>query len=107
VSIAVAHLSSPKIGESVNGDAVFVRRDDAGRVLLAIIDGLGHGPIAAEASQAAVTRLATASLEAPVIETVRMVHDALHRTRGAAATFCLIRGQEMESCAIGNVQLFC
>ena len=45
----VAHLSQPKPGEKANGDAVLVRRDgDA--LMLAVVDGLGHGPIAAEAA---------------------------------------------------------
>lgn len=101
----VAHITLAKPGERVNGDAVFVRRDGADRLVLAVIDGLGHGPIAAEASQAAVACLASAGLERSVLELMQMMHAELRGTRGAAATVCVIRGAKLETCAVGNVQL--
>lgn len=107
MNLHVAHRSSPKPGEHVNGDAVFVRRDEDGSALLAIIDGLGHGPIAAEASQAAITRLETTALKTSVAGVMQLLHEDLRRTRGAAATVCMIRGRTLEACAVGNVQLWC
>ena len=104
MTMTVSHVSKPKIGESVNGDAVVVR-DEGDVVLLAVIDGLGHGPIAAEAAQVAVATLATQSLKEPMIDVVKTLHDKLRGTRGVAATLCLVRGQDLEACAVGNVQV--
>jgi phosphoserine phosphatase RsbX len=35
------------------------------------------------------------------------LHEGLRHTRGAAATVCVIRGNDLEACAVGNVQLSC
>ena len=99
-------LPIKQAGVSANGDAVYVRHDN-GNLLFAVIDGLGHGPVAAEASQAAVVKLEAASLERPVLATMHELHQGLRHTRGAAATLCVIRGKELEACAVGNVQLSC
>jgi phosphoserine phosphatase RsbX len=106
MKIEVAHVSAPKVGERVNGDAVFVRQEQES-ALFAVIDGLGHGPIAAEASNAALARLEATSLSESVLDTLQKVHGDLHRTRGAAATVCCIRGRLLETCAVGNVALLC
>jgi len=105
VKVVTAHLSTPKPGEVANGDAVFVREDPFGLVLLAVIDGLGHGRAAAEASRAAVERLNQVSLEQPLLDTMKTLHQDLRGTRGAAATVCLLRQRQLEACAVGNVQL--
>ena len=105
MSIEIAYLSAPMLGETANGDAVLVRRDDANRVLFAVIDGLGHGPVAAEASAAAVATLKAASLGLSVLEMMENLHEELRPTRGAAATLCIVRGRFLEACAVGNVQL--
>ena len=73
--------------------------------MLAVIDGLGHGPIAAEAAQAAIAVLTAEALERPVLDTMKTLHDKLRGTRGVAATLCVIRGKQVEGCAVGNVQL--
>jgi phosphoserine phosphatase RsbX len=106
VSPNVAHLSQPKTGEKVNGDAVLVRRDgDA--LMLAVVDGLGHGPIAAEAAQAAIASFEAQAFETSVLSMMQSAHDALRGTRGVAATLCVIRNRTVEACAVGNVQLSC
>ena len=103
-----AHLTFPKLGERVNGDAVLVRRDTLReRTLLAVIDGLGHGPGAAEASERAVKELEASSLNGSVLELMTAVHQALRGTRGAVGTICLIDGDRLEACAVGNVALMC
>lgn len=101
----IAHITLPKLGERQNGDAVVVSHGPDNRLLLAVIDGLGHGPIAAEASNAAVAMLKAASLEQPVLTLMQGVHNALRGTRGAAATLCLFKGHKLQICAVGNVQL--
>ncbi|WP_194858340.1 MULTISPECIES: hypothetical protein [unclassified Myxococcus] len=44
---AVAHRSRPKVGALENGDGVVVRQECA-RTLVAVVDALGHGPVAAQ-----------------------------------------------------------
>lgn len=100
----VAHISLPKVGEHVNGDAVVVRGTVTDH-LFAVIDGLGHGPIAAEAANAARSVLQTADFGVSVLELMHAVHAKLRGTRGAAATICVVRGQKLEACAVGNVLL--
>ena len=103
-----AHLSSPKPGEVYNGDAVLVRQDDERQqMMIAVIDGLGHGKDAAQAARAAVERLTLMSLGTTVLDAMRAVHQELRGSRGAAATLVMIDGFRLESCAVGNVQLMC
>jgi negative regulator of sigma-B (phosphoserine phosphatase) len=103
----VAHVTIPKIGEHANGDAVLVRRTESNQLMLAVIDGLGHGPNAAKASQLAVTWLQTTDLEQPLAIIMQGLHATLHDTRGAAGTLCVLRGDTLEGCAVGNVQFSC
>jgi negative regulator of sigma-B (phosphoserine phosphatase) len=104
MTASIAHITQPMLGERVNGDAVVIR-DEGAALMLAVIDGLGHGPIAAEAAQLAATALAGQSLQLSVLEMIKNVHDRLRGSRGVAATICLIRNQRVEACAVGNVQL--
>jgi negative regulator of sigma-B (phosphoserine phosphatase) len=105
VTISVAHLSIPKPGERRNGDAVLFRTDGSGRAMLAVIDGLGHGPLAAEASHAAVQCLEAMTLDVRVIDAMQTLHRSLRETRGAVGTVCIVSEQRMEVCAVGNVAL--
>lgn len=76
----------------------------AGGAVVALIDGLGHGPEAAEAARAAALVLEAHASDAPVI-LVQRCHDALRRTRGAVMTLAsfLIAGSSMTWLGIGNV----
>ena len=103
--LRISHISLPKVGELANGDRAFYRADEQRRILLAIIDGLGHGPEAAKVSQAAVEKLEQLSLTAPVLEIMETVHLHIRGTRGAAATVCLIRDGKISACGVGNVEL--
>ena len=105
MNTTTAHVSIPKLGEHVNGDAVVVRNTSPDGCLFAVIDGLGHGPAAAEASRAAVSCLARAELQAPLLTHMKTLHAELRGTRGAAATVCIVRDRQLEACAVGNVQL--
>jgi anti-sigma regulatory factor (Ser/Thr protein kinase) len=90
------------VGQSHNGDAYMVRRVD-GRYLLAIIDGLGHGQGAMEASQAAVKTIQEHEREG-VEAIVRHAHEALRPTRGAVLGLAAIdsRTGEIEFAGVGN-----
>lgn len=105
MTMAIAHITLPKVGERVNGDAIVICNGPDDRLLIAVIDGLGHGPIAAEASNAAIAMLKAAPLNQPVLTLMQGVHHALKGTRGAAATLCLLHGRKLETCAVGNVQI--
>jgi anti-sigma regulatory factor (Ser/Thr protein kinase)/serine/threonine protein phosphatase PrpC len=75
--------------EDTSGDdGAFLRSDEW--LLLAVVDGLGHGPLAREASAAAVETLASA--EGHTVDQVLMrSHVALRDTRGAVMAAVRIR----------------
>lgn len=77
-----AGLTRPMAGETVSGDA-FAVRVAAGRHQLLVCDGLGHGPLAAAASTAAVHAFRQAPA-APPAAVVEYLHRSLTHTRGAA-----------------------
>lgn len=86
--IEVACVSEPLRGEEANGDGWAVQCS-ADLALLMVVDGLGHGVLAAEAAREAERILAsTASTSPDAI--VQDVHDALRKTRGAAAAVAKI-----------------
>ena len=73
--------------------------------LLALVDGLGHGPEAALAAREAVSIL-EAHAAAPVLELVMLCHEGLRKTRGAVMTVASIdaRSGTMDWCGVGNVE---
>lgn len=107
MTLRVAHVSVPKAGEKENGDGVLIRFRDSLGALFAVIDGLGHGPLAAHASRVALHRLDSLSFDLPVLEMMLAVHRELEGTIGAAGTICRISERRLEACAVGNVRLAC
>jgi serine phosphatase RsbU (regulator of sigma subunit) len=102
--LAVGVASRPHPHEVVNGDAYAVHRSGE-RCRIAVIDGLGHGVEAAEASARAVEVL-TAHPDLDPVDALHRCHAALAGTRGAAisiARFDLTRG-ELTYAGIGNVE---
>jgi hypothetical protein len=93
----------PMPGESVLGDRAVVQFA-ARHVLLAAIDGVGHGPEAAAAAQIAADTL-TGS-EQDVASAALECHRALVDTRGAALSLASIDGREhtLTWLGIGNVE---
>jgi negative regulator of sigma-B (phosphoserine phosphatase) len=121
VNLAVDYLSLPREGERENGDAALVRRWDGG-ALIAVLDALGHGPAAAEAARVGMSFLSEAvipmgpqaapnpgALRAPGAGGLRYLvidlHERLRGTRGAAALLLLVKGDKLEGCGIGNVEM--
>lgn len=94
---------TPITGERACGDA-WVVIQGAERTLSVIADGLGHGPDAAKASEAAV-RVARAHPQASPAELIRLAHGALRTTRGAAMAVAEIRRDErvVRFAGVGNV----
>jgi hypothetical protein len=72
--------------------------------LVALIDGLGHGPEAASAAEAAVPILETYAHE-PVLSLLRRCHEGLRRTRGAAMSIVSFdaRDASVTWTGVGNV----
>jgi anti-sigma regulatory factor (Ser/Thr protein kinase) len=99
----VGHLLRPIRGEKVCGDALAWRETPSGW-LLVLADGLGHGPLAAEASGRAVQILMTYSSDAPV-EILKRMHAALAGTRGAAVAVSRVdrTTRVLTHAAVGNI----
>lgn len=88
--------------DRVSGDLHVVASFSRG-VLVALIDGLGHGPEAAEAAQAAVPILHAHAGE-PLDVLVQRCHDGLRRTRGAVMTVASFDDSgAMAGVGVGNV----
>jgi serine phosphatase RsbU (regulator of sigma subunit) len=102
--LTVAAASRPHPGETVNGDAWTVVWHDGG-CLLALIDGLGHGPEAAAAARAATDVLAAAPHLVPA-EALQACHHALRGTRGAAISVVQIApaSRQLVYAGVGNVE---
>jgi anti-sigma regulatory factor (Ser/Thr protein kinase) len=81
-SLRVGATCLPAPGETECGDGWAVAFDATGATLL-VVDGLGHGPGAAAASNAALGVFA-ANAGLPLPEQVQQLHRGLQSTRGAA-----------------------
>src|SRR5205085_11143962 len=97
--------SRPRPGEELNGDAYFVSEYD-GELVLAVVDGLGHGHGAHEAARAAVETLEQWRGE-PLEELVMGVHESLRATRGAVMSAVILdRAREsFKYAGVGNVEV--
>lgn len=78
----VGSRSTPKLDQPVSGDAWAVRHA-AGSMWLTLLDGLGHGPLAAEASRRAVGVFMACDPTALPADVLRDVHSGIRATRGA------------------------
>ena len=91
-------------GEIESGDLHVVAGFDGG-VLVGVIDGLGHGPEAAEAAREAARILEELAGE-PLSTLVEQCHQALRNTRGAVMTLASFdeRASTMTWMGVGNVE---
>jgi anti-sigma regulatory factor (Ser/Thr protein kinase) len=103
--LAVGALSRPITGEDVCGDGYAVRVD-GGVVSALLVDGLGHGPLAATAAATAVRAFRAAPPSGPAA-LLTAVHRGLAGTRGAAAAVVQDAGAvadgELRYAGIGNI----
>jgi negative regulator of sigma-B (phosphoserine phosphatase) len=99
---AVAALTMP--GQPTSGDGHLVKPLDRG-VLVAVVDGLGHGPEAAAAAAQAVRTLESHA-EQPVVSLVERCHEALRDTRGAVMSLASYsaRNDTLAWLGVGNVE---
>ena len=95
----------PYVGEKVSGDAICILQHGE-ETLVTVVDGLGHGPKAAEAANAFcgfVESNQFSNLEEIMLGATKDIA----RTRGAVAALIRINGQEdsMCFCGVGNIEL--
>lgn len=91
-------------GETVSGDQYLVRPFPDG-VLVAAVDGLGHGPEAEAAATVAISAL-KADPSRPLISLVQACHAALRTMRGAVMSLASFNRTDhsMTWLGIGNVE---
>ena len=97
-------ISAPAPGENVVGDGwSVVRNGDDIHVLLA--DGLGHGPLACEAAQAAMRIFGGIDSLGSLTMFFNKAHESLRSTRGAAvaAARCSFASTAMTYAGVGNI----
>ena len=102
-SVAGINLAAP--GESVSGDGWHVRVEE-GRAAVMLADGLGHGPDAAEASDAALKSLINAgSVAVSPSQTLERAHHGMRATRGAAVALAVLDAQAgtLKFSGVGNI----
>lgn len=98
-----AGISRAMTGEDVCGDGYAVRTVEGRRQVL-VCDGLGHGPLAAAATAAAVRAFHLAPAVAPAA-VVEHLHKAVGHTRGAALAVAELdgAGTEVRYAGLGNI----
>jgi anti-sigma regulatory factor (Ser/Thr protein kinase) len=94
----------PLDGETACGDGWSVRQD-ADQATVLLVDGLGHGPNAADAADVAIRVFGTLEDRTPT-EMISLLHEALRSTRGAAVAVAEVRrtrdGATVDFCGVGN-----
>jgi anti-sigma regulatory factor (Ser/Thr protein kinase) len=100
----VGIFGRPFPGERESGDhAGFVRSGDS--LLVGVVDGLGHGAPAREASNLAV-RTMRAHAAAPLAELLDAIHHAIADTRGAVMAVSRFTDREhTDTACVGNVSV--
>lgn len=96
-------LSIALRGEIECGDNWSIAREGDRHSVL-VIDGLGHGPLAAKAASAGITAFTQHAFSAPG-EALRQLHRSLMGTRGAAAACISLDRQESHAryAGVGNI----
>lgn len=101
--VEIGVVSEPISGEDVCGDGwgMYPLKDT---ITLMVVDGLGHGVLAAEAAREAEMVLAKSNDDS-VSNILEAIHDALKKTRGAAAAVARIdkRAQLIRFAGLGNI----
>ncbi|MGW6130984.1 ATP-binding SpoIIE family protein phosphatase [Cellulomonas sp. NPDC055163] len=97
-----AGLTRTIVGETLCGDAYAFRSDGDVQTAL-LVDGLGHGPLAASAAQQAVRTFRESRPGTPAA-LLTAVHHALSGTRGAAAAIAQRHPGEIRYAGVGNIR---
>lgn len=102
-AIEIGVISEPISGETECGDGWGIHPFADGMTLM-VVDGLGHGVLAAEAAREAELVLANSQDES-VTAILGTIHGALKKTRGAAAAVARIEKQArlLKYAGVGNI----
>jgi anti-sigma regulatory factor (Ser/Thr protein kinase) len=102
-SLELGAISVAVAGEIECGDTWRIA-DGGSLVSIFVADGLGHGPLAASASQAAVAVFSARPFDAPSLM-MQNCHRALSGTRGAVAACALLHCGEarLDYAGVGNI----
>jgi anti-sigma regulatory factor (Ser/Thr protein kinase) len=97
-------INLPKSGEVLCGDSYAVYHCPDGGVQVMVVDGLGHGPLAAEAAQRAVAVFKTQESRS-LTNLMESCHTALQGSRGAALAIAHldIAKHQVVFAGIGNI----
>lgn len=100
----VGVASRPIDGLDTSGDRHLVTFFDGG-ALVALVDGLGHGPDAAYAAEKALAALSNHA-DGDIISLTKRCHDTLINTRGAVMSLASFnaRDNSMSWLGVGNVE---
>ena len=98
VAVALRHAD----GEAVSGDGYLVVDSRAG-LLIAVIDGLGHGEGASLAADTVRTYLAGHAAD-PLADLLAGAHEAARPSRGAVAGLMRLSGGVASCAGVGNVR---
>lgn len=104
--IIIRHLNVAMPGESVSGDGLTYRKTGPKTSIL-VADGLGHGPQAKEAADAAIEAFEESEEHDPV-GLIRRMNEYVRKTRGLVGTVATIdtERQQVALCGIGNVATY-
>jgi anti-sigma regulatory factor (Ser/Thr protein kinase) len=102
---STAVLSTSLEGETLNGDSwtVFTGQN---RTVYTVVDGLGHGLYASEASALARTLAEKSFAEDPSLSLtvlLERMHGPMRATRGAAISVVAVTPGQVTCCGVGNV----
>lgn len=100
-----AALSVPKPNEKLCGDGYMVEYEPESQLLnILVIDGLGHGPGAYEAAQAAIEVYKYLPKDSPN-QILKEIHQQINKTRGGVAMALKYHFQEkvLSICGVGNI----
>lgn len=102
-TLEVGAVSVPIAHETVTGDGWSLKGEPA-RPRLMVVDGLGHGAMAAEAAAAALRVLDLHTVD-PIVDFLNRTHTALAHTRGAAVAVVDfdISHRQIKFTGVGNI----
>lgn len=102
--LSIALAQRPRHSELICGDTAWIGEGE--RRLIAVVDGLGHGALAAEASQAFVAWI-TAHSEHPLDQLLEEGGRSIAHTRGVAASLVRLdpANRRLWFAGVGNVEL--
>jgi anti-sigma regulatory factor (Ser/Thr protein kinase) len=102
-NVEIACVSEPIRGEDQNGDGWGVRLSGEGALLM-VVDGLGHGPLAAEAAREA-ERVLTETHRTSPEKIIQDTHLSLRTTRGAAQAVASVDSAKgvISYAGVGNI----